>query len=128
MYQVNILPAAKLDISDAANWYNSKQQDLGKQFVKEIRNKTLLIVHNPKIYPVRYKNIRTTVLDVFPFMIHYTFDESNKTILIVGVFHTSLNPDRWSYCGGDENWLWAIRQINAVGYGMRVAVMIIWFR
>ena len=95
MYQVNILPAAKLDISDAANWYNSKQQDLGKQFVKEIRNKTLLIVHNPKIYPVRYKNIRTTVLDVFPFMIHYTFDESIKTILIVGVFHTSLNPDRW---------------------------------
>ena len=95
MYQVNILPAAKLDISAAANWYNSKQHDLGKQFVQEIRSKTLLIKHNPKIYPVRYKNIRTTVLDVFPFMIHYTFDESNKTILIVGVFHTSLNPDRW---------------------------------
>lgn len=95
MYQVNILPAAKLDISDAANWYNSKQHDLGKQFVQEIRSKTLLIRHNPKIYPVRYENIRTTVLDVFPFMIHYSIDDSNKTILIVGVFHTSLNPDRW---------------------------------
>lgn len=95
MYQVNILPAAKLDISAAANWYNSKQHDLGKQFVQEIRSKTLLIKHNPKIYPVRYENIRTTILDIFPFMIHYSIDESNNTILIVGIFHTSLNPDRW---------------------------------
>jgi hypothetical protein len=95
MYQVIILPPAKLDISEAAIWYNSKQQNLGKQFTQELRNKVSLLRLNPLISPIRYANIRTLVMDIFPFMIHYTFDEPNKTIIISGVFHTSLNPEKW---------------------------------
>lgn len=96
MYKAIILPLAKLDISDAASWYNSKQKGLGKRFTAEVRSKVLFIRENPKASAVRYNDTRCAVLDVFPFMIHYTIDEPNKTIIIAAVFHTSLNPDRWT--------------------------------
>jgi len=35
------------------------------------------------------------VFDVFPFMAHYNVDESNKTIIIAAVLHTSRNPEIW---------------------------------
>ena len=95
MYKAIILPLAKQDISEAANWYNSKQKGLGKRFTQEVRSKVLLISQNPKISAIRYDDVPTAVLDVFPFMIHYTVDDQNKTVIISAVFHTSLNPDRW---------------------------------
>lgn len=95
MYKAIILPPAKLDVSDAASWYNSKQKGLGKRFIKEVRAKVKFISENPTASVVRYDNTRCAVLDVFPFMIHYTIDQPNKTIIIAAVFHTSLNPDRW---------------------------------
>lgn len=62
---------------------------MGKRFIQEVRNKVLLIRKNPKIYSVRYDAVQTAVLDVFPFMIHYTVDNQKKTVIIVAVFHTS---------------------------------------
>lgn len=91
-----ILPLAKKDISEAAEWYNSKQDGLGNRFTQEVRSKVLFIIENPEISAIRYDNVRTTVLDIFPFMIHYMIDVKEKAIIIVAVFHTSLNPERWS--------------------------------
>ena len=95
MYKVVILQLAKLDISKAATWYNSNQKGLGKRFTNEVRAKVLFIRDNPKACAIRYDEIRCAVLDVFPFMVHYTIDEANKTIIVVAIFHTSLNPERW---------------------------------
>ncbi len=95
MYKAIILLLAKKDISEAATWYNSKQKGLGKRFTQEVRSKVLFIRENPKASPVRYDDTRCAVLDVFPFMIHYTIDDKKKTVIIAAVFHTSLNPERW---------------------------------
>ena len=95
MYKAIILPLAKLDISEAASWYNSKQKGLGKRFTNEVRSKVLFILEDPKASAVRYDDTRCAVLDVFPFMIHYTIDDGNTTIIVTAIFHTSLNPDRW---------------------------------
>ena len=35
------------------------------------------------------------VLKVFPFMIHYTVDEDNKTVIVSAVLHTSRDPQEW---------------------------------
>ena len=96
MYTAILLPLAKQDIKQAATWYNSKQKGLGKRFTKEIRNKVFLIRQNPKISVVRYDSVRTTVLDVFPFMIHYSVNDEKQTVIISAVFHTSLNPEKWT--------------------------------
>ena len=91
-----ILPLAKADIREAALWYNEKQKVLGKRFTAEVREKVHFIKQNPKASNVRYDGVRTAVLNVFPFMIHYTINESNKTVIVSAVFHTSRNPDVWN--------------------------------
>ena len=95
MYTVVILPLAKLDIYEAAAWYNARQTGLGRRFTREVRSKVQFIRKNPEASAIRYGNTFCAVLDVFPFMIHYNLDQAKKTIVIVAVFHTSLHPDKW---------------------------------
>jgi len=95
MYKSIILPLAKEDIREAALWYNKQQNGLGKRVTTEVREKVHFIRQNPKASNVRYDGVRTTVLNVFPFMIHYTIDEKNKTIIVSAVLHTSRNPELW---------------------------------
>ena len=95
MYKAVILPLAKQDIKEAATWYNSKQKGLGIRFTKEVRSKVLLIRQNPKISTVRYDDVRTIVLDVFPFLIHFTVNDEQKTVVVSAVLHTSRNSRVW---------------------------------
>jgi len=95
MYKPVILPLAKQDIRDAAIWYNEQQPDLGKRFIQFIRSKVKRISENPQLYVVRYHAVRTAVVDVFPFMIHFLVNESDRTILIIAILHTSQSPEKW---------------------------------
>ena len=95
MYKSLILPFAKEDIREAAIWYNKQQEGLGKRFISEVREKVHFIRLNANATIIRYDGVRTAVLNVFPFMVHYTVDEKNKTIIISAVLHTSRNPDLW---------------------------------
>ncbi len=95
MYKSVILPLAKEDIRETAQWYSKQQKGLGKRFTAEVREKVYFIRQNPKTSNVRYKNVRTAVLNVFPFMIHYTVDEKSTTVIILAVLHTSRNPELW---------------------------------
>ena len=95
MYKARILPLAKEDIRDAARWYNKHSQGLGKRFTTEVRDSVRYIKQNPTACNIRYDQVRTAVLRVFPFMIHYTLDEVNKTVIISAVLHTSRDPQEW---------------------------------
>ena len=94
MYKVILLPLAKEDIREAALWYNNQQLGLGKRFTNEIRKKVVAIRENPFAFSIRYHNVRTANIDIFPFMIHFVVEED--AILISSVFHTSLDPNKWS--------------------------------
>lgn len=95
MYTAVILPQAKEDIRDAARWYNKQSQGLGNRFTEEVRDGVRFIKQNPTACNIRYDKVRTTVLKVFPFMIHYTVDQDNKTVVISAVLHTSRDPQNW---------------------------------
>ena len=95
MYTATLLPKAKIDIRKAAEWYNGKQKGLGKRFTTQVREKVLFIRQFPKASAIRYDEVRTCVLDIFPFMIHSTLEEEKQKIIITGVFHTSQNPESW---------------------------------
>jgi site-specific recombinase XerD len=94
MYKSIILPL-KEDIREAAKWYNKRQIGLGKIFTADVREKVHFIRQNPKASNVRYNSVRTAVLNVFPFMVHFTIDEKNKTVIVSAVLHTSRNPELW---------------------------------
>ena len=95
MFKVVILPVAKKDIHEAAQWYKTKQLGLGKRFTREVRSKVSFIERNPMACAKKYDNVRTVVLNTFPFLIHYTIDEVKNIIVISAVLHTSRNPNIW---------------------------------
>lgn len=93
-YQAIFLPLAKQDVKQAAIWYNTKQKGLGKRFTVEVRKKVKFIYENPKATAIRYKNVRTTLVNAFPYAIHYTIEKEQK-IVITAVMHSSQNPNLW---------------------------------
>lgn len=95
MFKVVILPLAKQDIQEAAQWYQTKQPELGKRFTGEVRSKVSFIRRNPKACAKKYDNFRTAVLNTFPFLVHYTIGEIGNAIVISAVLHTSRNPKIW---------------------------------
>ncbi len=74
MYKAVILPLAKEDIKRTAKWYNKQQKGLGKRFTKEVRKKVAHICKNPENIVTRYRDVKTAIVDVFPYMIHFIVD------------------------------------------------------
>jgi len=95
LWSVDITPEAKADIQKGIHWYNGKQKGLGKRFHKEVKNCIDRIGKNP-FYGIRYNQMRCVLVHKFPYLIHFMVEESEKKIIILGVLHTSLNPE--------ENW------------------------
>ena len=92
---VDITPEAKLDIQEAIDWYNDKQKGLGKKFHKEVKNGIARLEENP-FYAIKYNQIRCLSVPKFPYLLHFIVEEDDKKVIILGILHTSLNPD--------ENW------------------------
>jgi len=85
---------AQKEITQAWQWYEERQQSLGDRFVREVILHIRLIEQNPERYPTRYKSYKETSVHVFPFLIIYRLNRKKKSICIVSVFHTSLNPKK----------------------------------
>lgn len=96
MYKSILLPHARQDIKDAAKWYNERKPGLGKRFTQHVRQKVQYIRQNPKAMAIRYKDTRTTLLDTFPYLSHFTIDENQKLVIVSAVLSTARDPDIWS--------------------------------
>jgi plasmid stabilization system protein ParE len=90
-YIVKIEPDAQNDLEEAAIWYENQKENLGEEFSDEVYSKIKVINENPKLYQIAFKNIRSAVLDQFPFSIFYFL--RNKFIHIFAILHQSRNPD-----------------------------------
>jgi hypothetical protein len=84
---------ASLDIKENAFWYNSKRKGLGGEFTSEIRKTVNYIVEFPLAFPIKYGEMRVAVVAVFPYTIHYYFDQDKNTVFVSCVFHDSNNPE-----------------------------------
>lgn len=91
--KVLLTTEARLDIKEASEWYEEKEKGLGRRFAKTIREEIGFVAKNPESIALRHKEIRTCVVSVFPYMIHYYTDKNN--LVIVGVLHTSLSTKKW---------------------------------
>jgi plasmid stabilization system protein ParE len=94
-YQLKVLPEAKLDISEIIEWYNTKQKGLGKQFLDFLKFKLENIQENPLHYQTGYKDVRSCLIDKFPYQIHFWIDEQVNSIIVFAITHTSRNPKIW---------------------------------
>jgi len=94
-YKIVILPEAKNDIRQAAQWYEIQSKGLGKRFTAHVRTAVNDIKLNPFGFEIRYRNTRTALVEKFPYMIHFTTDEQQPVIIVLAVFHTSRSPEIW---------------------------------
>ena len=82
------------DIQQAEEYYNNKSEGLGQRF-KDVLDEYISAIELNPFFSVRYKDIRCIPLKKFPYMIHFSVDETNKIIKVHAVFGTSRNPNIW---------------------------------
>ena len=93
IYWIKLEPEDKIDIQDAIDYYNFKENGLGRKFYQTIAQSFDTLSQNP-FYQIRYKNIRCYYIKPFPFLVHYIINEDEKTVQILGVIHTSTPPKK----------------------------------
>lgn len=94
-YTIKISDDAYWDLADAIRYYRSVSSDeLANRFRDSFKSSLVRIVENPENFRIRYKNIRSINLKIFPYQIHFYILE--KIIFVVGVFHSKSNPKNWS--------------------------------
>lgn len=87
-YQIIYHTDAENDIRNAKKWYKDKQAGLEKRFALALKETINYIIVNPLLFEVKYRNTRVAFTKVFPFGVHYHFDDNNK-ITILTILHTS---------------------------------------
>lgn len=93
--KITILPQARQDLQDVFDWYEKKSSGLGKRFLTEVEIKIRFIQQLPFASNIKYEAVHTAPVNTFPFLIHYIFDNTRDTILIIAILHTRLNPKKW---------------------------------
>lgn len=93
-YKSTFLAKAQNELLNALEWYEDRQVGLGTRFKNEIYNCLKKIEKSPQKYPLRPNNFRERRINIFPYLIIYRIEESEKLILISSIFHTSRNPQK----------------------------------
>ena len=84
-YGLQLKTKAEQDILEAATWYEDQQPGLAAQFLDALEYKLAYIQQAPFHYQFRYRNVRTAVLEQFPYSIHYTVEDT--TLWVLAVLH-----------------------------------------
>jgi plasmid stabilization system protein ParE len=66
---------------------------LGKDFIAKVRQVIKRFTGNPEFYPKVYRETRQSIVERFPYSVLY--QEDSQEIIVIGVFHSSRNPDVW---------------------------------
>lgn len=92
-YNLRIAEAAKSDIIEAEEWYNSQKPTLGDTFKSKVKEAFNYIEKNPKKTQLRYRNVHLYLIKRFPYGVHYYLDGS--TIMVVALIHLNREPKSW---------------------------------
>lgn len=91
-YKLTYTKESIIELKKATSWYESKDLDLGQRFKNAFDKIRTNLKENPVIFKEVENNHRRAVLgSSFPYTIHYSINEKNKTVRIIGVFHQSQN-------------------------------------
>lgn len=93
MVRVLFLPAARLDVIEARDWYAARGAGLGEAFVAEIDRQVLRIADAPSRAPVILADARRVLLRRFPYALFYRVVDGDAFVL--ACFHASRDPKRW---------------------------------
>lgn len=88
---------AEKEFSEAIDYYESRQVDLGFDFSAEVYASIQRIVANPEAWTEVDKRIRRALTNRYPYGILYHYSKNKQLILILAVMHLHREPDYWKY-------------------------------
>lgn len=91
MLSIKLTASARQDLQDGARYYNRQQPGLGRKFETRLKKSFQKISRMPQAASFAFDEVRYKVVETFPFIITYVFDE--KSVIILRIFNTSLDPD-----------------------------------
>lgn len=94
MKPIRFHPDADAEMLDAAVWYESQQQDLGKRFLAAVQDALNRLALNPELYAFVDGDVRRCLTKTFPFGI--LFRTKPDLIAIMAVMHLHRDPDYWT--------------------------------
>ena len=81
------------DLQQIVDYYNDKKAKLGNEFYSVALKQMKRLSNDFLMYEIKYQNVRCVSVGGFPYQIHYTINEENKTILINAIISMSQDPD-----------------------------------
>jgi hypothetical protein len=94
-YKIQADPRVKLELREAIDFLKSRRKGLDSKFIADYKSCLKTLKTNP-FFEVRYDGIHCMPLEIFKYMIHFSIDEVNNTVLINAVISTYLDPnDSW---------------------------------
>lgn len=93
MHNLKISSEAKVDITQASEWYELQRLGLGIEFLLCVEAALDAIRENPYRYPVARKNTRRAVVRRFPYSVYFIVE--TDSITVTAVFHGHRNPRVW---------------------------------
>ena len=87
------MPAARLEIIEAYDWYENEAHGLGRRFQDEVDFQVNGIATHPLRHPVLLEDVRRARLRRFPYGLF--FRPLQDTIHVIACFHSSRDPLIW---------------------------------
>lgn len=78
------------DIANAVEWYESRREGLGTEFLDDWENTIAYVVSNPLGFAKKRKSFRQAVLKKFPYLI--IFEIVDNLVVVYAVIHGRKHP------------------------------------
>jgi len=104
MKKIIFLHQAEQEMNEAAIFYDTHSQGLGREFLSAIKKGTDDIAHKPTAYPIQRNGIRRRLVRRFPYGILYC--EEEEQIVIIAVMHLHRAPDYWRHRVSEQTVNW----------------------
>lgn len=93
MYEIVIHENADEDLVAAAVFYESRETDLGQEFLEELSHCFRRIAENPFSYSLHFDDYRRYLMGRFPYGVVYRIE--GQKVLVVAVAHLRRRPGYW---------------------------------
>ncbi|MGH7710565.1 MAG: type II toxin-antitoxin system RelE/ParE family toxin [Gemmatimonadaceae bacterium] len=91
--QLRVLPEARREIEDAADWYEARSPGLGLEFLRAFDVVCATIGRHPASFRLVHRQTRRALLRRFPYAVF--FNVTSDEVLIQAVMHGRRHPKHW---------------------------------
>lgn len=92
-YRVVFRPPAQVELLEARDWYEARQEGLGVDLSAAVDATISNIRERPLAYPCVHNEIRRAVLQRFPYAVFFQLLEDD--IVILAMIHGRRHPRTW---------------------------------